>query len=105
MSSYITLFRDVETFTRWLDSHNAHTQEELGLRIMKVQEEAGECAGAWIGYTGQNPRKGRTHDIEQVADELVDVAITALVALHSLTGHAERTVNLRLVELRRRAES
>lgn len=104
MSNYTTLFQDVTTMVQWLDRHNVLTQEEMGLRIMKVQEEAGEAAGAWIGYTGQNPRKGRTHDKEQVAAELVDVAVTALVALHSLTGKAESILNVRLIELRRRTE-
>lgn len=105
MSNYTTLFQDVTTMVQWLDRHNVLTQEEMGLRIMKVQEEAGEAAGAWIGYTGQNPRKGRTHDKEQVAAELVDVAVTAMVALQSLTGgKAESVLNLRLSELRRRTE-
>ncbi|MBV1850275.1 MazG-like family protein [Catellatospora sp. NEAU-YM18] len=54
------------------------------MRILKVTEEAGEAARAWIGVTGQNPRKGVTHTPREVADELADVALSALVAIESL---------------------
>lgn len=33
---------------------------------------------------GQNPRRGVTHTVEEVAAELADTAITALVAIESL---------------------
>jgi NTP pyrophosphatase (non-canonical NTP hydrolase) len=52
------------------------------LRTMKIQEEAGEVAQAVIGFVGANARKGYTHDEEQVAKELADVVVTAMVALH-----------------------
>ncbi|GGK79411.1 AAA family ATPase [Mangrovihabitans endophyticus] len=68
----------------WLDKHNGTAEPELGLRILKIVEEAGEAAAAWIGTVGQNPRKGVTHDRQDVADELGDVAVTALVAAASL---------------------
>lgn len=55
------------------------------MRLLKVTEEAGEAAQAYIGFTGQNPRKGITHDRGDVADELCDVIVTAMVALHSFT--------------------
>ncbi|GIM94423.1 hypothetical protein [Paractinoplanes toevensis] len=54
-------------------------------------EEAGEAAAAWIGTIGQNPRKGFTHGRQDVADELGDVAFTALVAAASL-GYDPLTV-------------
>ncbi|MEU1687516.1 hypothetical protein [Micromonospora sp. NPDC005707] len=53
-------------------------------RLLKLTEEAGEAAAAWIGVLGQNPRKGVTHTREEVAAELADVAFTALVAIESL---------------------
>lgn len=71
---------------KWLDSQNGSGAVEQGLRILKVAEEAGEVASAWIGLVGQNPRKGLTHTVDQVAAELADVAFTALVAMKSL-GH------------------
>ncbi|MFF5076806.1 hypothetical protein ACFY36_07125 [Actinoplanes sp. NPDC000266] len=57
---------------------------EMTCRILKVTEEAGEAAAAWIGLLGQNPRKGVTHTRDDVAAELADVAFTALVAIASL---------------------
>lgn len=69
---------------RWLDEHNGSEQPELTLRILKIVEEAGEAASAWIGTIGQNPRKGVTHTRSDVAAELGDVAFTALVAAASL---------------------
>ncbi len=68
----------------WLDQHNGDAEPELGLRILKIVEEAGEAAAAWIGTLGQNPRKGVSHSRQDVADELGDVAFTALVAVASL---------------------
>ncbi|WBB68962.1 MazG-like family protein [Micromonospora sp. WMMD812] len=75
----------------WLDAANGSGQQELTCRILKLTEEAGEAAGAWIGLLGQNPRKGVTHTREDVAAELADVAFTALVAVESL-GLDARTV-------------
>jgi DNA polymerase III alpha subunit len=71
----------------WLDAHNGTGQQETALRLLKVTEEAGEAAAAYIGATGQNPRKGTTHSPADVADELCDVIVSAMVALHSFTDH------------------
>lgn len=68
----------------WLDDRNGNSVPELSLRILKIVEEAGEAAAAWAGTLGQNPRKGITHTRQDVADELGDVAFTALVAAASL---------------------
>lgn len=68
----------------WLDQQNGRDQQEITLRLLKLTEESGEVAQAWIGTTGQNPRKGTTHSVEDVADELCDVIVTAAVALASL---------------------
>lgn len=78
------LFALVRRSTAWLDATNGDSEAEVRLRILKVMEEAGEVAQAVIGAAGQNPRKGRTHDVDDIARELVDVAVTALVALQSL---------------------
>jgi NTP pyrophosphatase (non-canonical NTP hydrolase) len=74
----------VKVSVAWLDAANGRTDPELTLRILKVTEEAGEAAGAWIGVLGTNPRKGVTHSRDDVAAELADVVITALVAMDSL---------------------
>jgi len=76
----------------WLDAANGTGDLELTCRILKVTEEAGEAAGAWIGVLGQNPRKGVTHDRNDVAGELADVAITALVAIESLGFDAQQVL-------------
>jgi NTP pyrophosphatase (non-canonical NTP hydrolase) len=74
----------VEAARRWLDAENGTSAGEMTLRILKIVEEAGEAAAAWVGATGQNPRKGVTHSLPEVAAELGDVAFTALVAAASL---------------------
>ena len=76
----------------WLDRSNGTLPLELTCRILKMTEEAGEAAQAWIGALGQNPRKGVTHTREQVAAELADVAFTALVAIASLGLDPDRTL-------------
>ncbi|MFC0032444.1 MazG-like family protein [Micromonospora chaiyaphumensis] len=68
----------------WLDAANGTGDAELTARLLKLTEETGEVAAAWIGVLGQNPRKGVTHTREEVAAELADVAFTALVAIESL---------------------
>ena len=55
--------------------------------IAHVAEMPNHIVAAYIGATGQNPRKGQTHVIHDVVDELMDVAITALGAVEHLTGH------------------
>src|SRR2546430_3064601 len=56
-------------------------------RLAKVSEECGEVIAAYIGVTGQNPRKGVTHKPDDVLKELLDVAITALCAYEHMTGN------------------
>lgn len=75
----------------WLDAANGRDEASLTFRILKIVEEAGEAATAWIGAAGNNPRKGVTHSIDDVASELADVALTALVAIESL-GRDHRAV-------------
>ena len=53
---------------------------------MKIAEEAGEAVAAYIGMTGANPRKGTTATPDELAGELCDVVLAALVALATVTG-------------------
>ncbi|WP_063770737.1 MazG-like family protein [Streptacidiphilus carbonis] len=78
-------WQTISALVAWLDVHNGSGQQETALRLLKVTEEAGEAAAAYIGATGQNPRKGTTHTAADVADELCDVIVSAMVALHSFT--------------------
>lgn len=86
----------ITRLTSWLDDRNGRSGAETALRILKVTEEAGEVAQAWIGMTGQNPRKGVTHTAADVADELCDVITAAMVALATITtdpgAHFDRKV-------------
>jgi NTP pyrophosphatase (non-canonical NTP hydrolase) len=80
------LWQHIHNALTWIDTTNPRTDHETAMRLLKLVEEAGEVASAYIGMTGQNPRKGVTHTRQDVADELCDVAITALVALATITG-------------------
>lgn len=80
-----TQWQTITFLTAWLDRENGRSQHEITLRLMKITEEAGEVASAYVGMTGQNPRKGITHTVEDVQGEVCDVILAALVALASLT--------------------
>ena len=75
--------------SQWIDDGQCDRDPEAITwgRLAKVAEECGEVIAAFIGVTGQNPRKGVTHTRDDVADELLDVAITALCAFEHLTGN------------------
>lgn len=94
--------------SRWIDAPNAHRDPEAQAwsRIAKVGEEHGEVIAAYIGAIGQNPRKGVTHTLEDVVDELLDVALTALAAVEHLRGHDGTALSLledKLARVARRA--
>lgn len=73
----------------WIDAGNEHREAEARTwgRLAKVSEECGEVIAAYIGMTGQNPRKGFTHGALDVEEELLDVAVTALCAVAHLRGN------------------
>lgn len=98
----IELFELVERFANMLDEYNGTSDAELSMRVMKVTEEAGEVAQAWIGVHGANPRKGYSHTLDDVATELADVVLAALVAMESLGFRPEKTLATRVVELNER---
>jgi NTP pyrophosphatase (non-canonical NTP hydrolase) len=77
------------SLSRWIDDANADRPPEAltWSRLAKITEEAGEVVAAYIGATGQNPRKGVTHTMDDVRRELLDVAVTALAAYEHLTDH------------------
>lgn len=76
--------------SEWIDEPNhargASPEAVTWGRLAKVSEECGEVIAAYIGATGQNPRKGVTHSMEDVRKELLDVALTALCAVEHLDG-------------------
>ena len=82
--------------SKWIDAGNVHRDSEAVTwgRLAKIAEEGGEVIEAFIGVTGQNPRKGVTHTTEDVEKELLDVAITALGAIEHLRGHDGQSLGL-----------
>ncbi|MGW2366350.1 hypothetical protein ACWCZ5_12295 [Streptomyces sp. NPDC001667] len=85
-----------------LDQANGAGEHETAMRLLKVSEEAGEAAAAYIGMTGQNPRKGTTYTPVDVADELCDVIIAAAVALHAFTTSPAALLDAKLHAAARR---
>jgi NTP pyrophosphatase (non-canonical NTP hydrolase) len=94
----------------WLDNGAgaAYQREPLAqdwARISKVAEELGEATQAFIGYTGQNPRKGYTHTQDDVLYELADVVLTAILAIQHFTKDQEETesiINFKIQQLKKR---
>lgn len=81
------------SMSRWIDEGNAHRDSEAITwgRLAKVSEESGEVIAAYIGMTGQNPRKGVVNSADDVRKELLDVAVTALAAHEHMTGNMGMT--------------
>lgn len=73
---------------------NAKRDPEAAMwsRVSKCVEETGEVVAALIGALGQNPRKGVTHTMRDVKDELLDVVLTALTAYEHLDGNGGRSM-------------
>lgn len=84
-----------------LDAANGEGEHERAMRLIKVVEEAGEASAAYIGMTGQNPRKGITHTTANVADELCDVIIAA-VALTAFSAAPPAALTAKLDAAARR---
>ncbi|MER7707463.1 MazG-like family protein [Kitasatospora sp. NPDC097605] len=80
-------WKTLNSLAQSLDSQSAMVGEQRWLvQIVKLQEEVGEVAEAAIGALGENPRKGRSHDWDDVRKEACDVAVTALVLLVRMGG-------------------
>lgn len=93
------------TFTREIwDAIERFQEPESGklLRILKLSEEIGEVAQAIIGTYGANKRKGITHTKEDIAKELSDVIITAMVALEDYVIVPEEFFAAHVAKIRER---
>ena len=88
--------RQLAAISAWVDYGNDHRDPEAITwgRLAKVTEETGEVIEAFIGATGQNPRKGITHGMGDVERELLDVALTALAAVEHLTGNEGKSMGM-----------
>lgn len=100
----------VVALSQWINAGNVHRDPEsvLWSRVLKVAEEAGEVYSALSGAIGENPRKGVTHSMDDVAEELLDVAVAALAAVEHLRdhdGHALALLNSKILRVHARALS
>ncbi len=66
------------------------------VRCSKLQEEVGEVEDAIVGIEGSNPRKGIYATEQDLANELLDVATTALYAYYHVTKDPNVTEALRI---------
>ena len=101
------MYTEIEAITHWLDDKNPPSKYESAMRILKISEELGEVTQAFVGLTGQNPRKGFTHQLDDVLNELADVVITAMCAIQYFTQNIDRTGDLidgKLLVILRRAK-
>ena len=55
-------------------------------QLLKLSEEVGEAAEAYLGMTGLNPRKGVSHTRDDLVHEVADVIISAAVTIVRLSG-------------------
>ncbi len=100
------MWDSVEDLWAWVDRNGTRPREqELLLAVLKLSEEIGETAQAVIGTLGHNPRKGVTHDWDDVQAELCDVALSALVALRMLTPDAAGVFTAHVEGVRRRSRA
>jgi NTP pyrophosphatase (non-canonical NTP hydrolase) len=68
------------------DLHARYGDVPVEIRLLKVTEEVGEAAEAFIGMHGLNSRKGVCRSRDDLLAELADVIITAAVAMTGVTG-------------------
>ncbi|RMI38801.1 MazG-like family protein [Streptomyces triticirhizae] len=95
------MWEQVRRIRTWLDANTGgqtETEREL-LRVLKIGEEFGEVAEALHGAHNANPRKGASHTRADVSKELVDVAVTTLIALDTIDPEARKAFDARLQHL------
>lgn len=68
------------------DLHACHREVSVEIQLLKLTEETGEAAEAFIGMHGLNSRKGVCRSRDDLLAELADVIITAAVTMTSVTG-------------------
>ena len=86
----------ITAFDQYLDDKVSSMYKDQPLaqdwaRISKVIEELGESIQAFIGCTGQNPRKGFTNQYGDVTNELSDTLITCVLAIQHFTKNSVDT--------------
>jgi phosphoribosyl-ATP pyrophosphohydrolase len=94
----------VKSIDEWLDAYAGLKYQDQPLaqdwaRLAKIMEEGGEAVQAFIGLTGQNPRKGVTHTSDDVLNELADVAFTAVFCMQHFTKNTDEVRRILRVKL------
>jgi len=69
--------------------HAHHGDVPAEVRLLKLTEEVGEAAEAFIGMQGLNSRKGTCRSRDDLLAELADVIITAAIAMSGIAGDVE----------------
>lgn len=69
--------------------HEYHGDVPVEARLLKLTEEVGEVAEAFLGIHGLNKRKGVCRTRDDLLAELADVIITAAVAMIGITGDVD----------------
>jgi NTP pyrophosphatase (non-canonical NTP hydrolase) len=69
--------------------HAYHGEVPVEIRLLKLTEEVGEVADAFLCVHGLNKRKGVCRSRDDLLDELADVIITAAVAMSGITGDVD----------------
>ncbi|UCM86936.1 MazG-like family protein [Streptomyces marincola] len=94
----------IKRLVEWLDANDTHPPELTRLlRVLKIQEEAGEVAEAIHGAMGSNPRKGASHTWTDVEKELCDVILTGMVSLATINPDAQQVFEYHLSRVARRS--
>lgn len=102
----MSVYRDLyDRLAAHQDRVNPYRNLGPEVRLMKLTEEAGEVMQAYIGVVGANKRKGYYAVADDVAAELADVAITAMVAMHDWTDNPEALLKAKVVQLKSRMEA
>jgi NTP pyrophosphatase (non-canonical NTP hydrolase) len=66
--------------------HAYHGDVPVEIRLLKLTEEVGEVAEAFLGVHGLSKRKGVCRSRDDLLAELADVIITAAVAMSGITA-------------------
>ncbi|WP_323138359.1 MazG-like family protein [Streptomyces sp. NBC_01571] len=88
----------VTRLRKWLDADAAPTsvQDARLLRVLKISEELGEVAEAPSRGARRQPAQGCVPRLGDVAKELADVIVTAMVALDTVSGDGATVVEPQL---------
>ena len=66
--------------------YSYHGDVPVEARLLKLTEEIGEAAEAYLGIHGLNKRKGTCRTPDDLLAELADVIITAAVTMSGVAG-------------------